>query len=356
MRSRMRSKRCTPPTSARSRRRPPPKLFARSAAPCRSSSRIQPMLDAQSARLAGRSPGGRRARTGDDGAASQDLSCPWRDIWIAARGNARRHAAARRGVQCPGRTGRDGGDCRGARCNRPRRRAFANLNARLQLPTSLAALGFKASDIDRAAELGHRRDLPESSSSLGSRHPRLADSGATKEPSNPRTLEPSTIVPCTHRRASSPRSSPASMRRRMPRGGRCHRNASPWLCRQVSRTRAPRADTPDADRYLSGLHLEDLALAVACIDGHDAAWEHFIADHKSALAARGDGHRSEGRQRARRFALRRALRTAAESRRAAIAIPLFPWTKPAGDMAARDPRAAAHRSAARHEAPRPVAG
>jgi RNA polymerase sigma factor (sigma-70 family) len=43
------------------------------------------------------------------------------------------------------------------------------------------------------------------------------------------------------------------------------------------------ADTPDADRYLAGLHLEDLALAVACIDGHDAAWEHFIAEHKSLL-------------------------------------------------------------------------
>ena len=39
----------------------------------------------------------------------------------------------------------------------------------------------------------------------------------------------------------------------------------------------------DAERYLGGLHLEDLALAVACIDGHDAAWEHFIAEHKSLL-------------------------------------------------------------------------
>jgi len=43
------------------------------------------------------------------------------------------------------------------------------------------------------------------------------------------------------------------------------------------------AATVDAERYLAGLHLEDLAVAVACIDGHDAAWEHFIAEHRSLL-------------------------------------------------------------------------
>jgi RNA polymerase sigma-70 factor, ECF subfamily len=42
-------------------------------------------------------------------------------------------------------------------------------------------------------------------------------------------------------------------------------------------------DIPDPERYLGGLHLEDLALAVACIDGHDAAWEHFMAEHKAVL-------------------------------------------------------------------------
>jgi len=39
----------------------------------------------------------------------------------------------------------------------------------------------------------------------------------------------------------------------------------------------------DAERYLGGLHLEDLALAVACIDGIDAAWEHFIREHRPVL-------------------------------------------------------------------------
>ncbi len=37
------------------------------------------------------------------------------------------------------------------------------------------------------------------------------------------------------------------------------------------------------DRYLSGLHLEDLALACACLAGIDAAWEHFVRDWRPAL-------------------------------------------------------------------------
>ncbi len=35
--------------------------------------------------------------------------------------------------------------------------------------------------------------------------------------------------------------------------------------------------------YLSSLHLEDLALAVACAAGCESAWEHFIATHRSYL-------------------------------------------------------------------------
>jgi hypothetical protein len=29
------------------------------------------------------------------------------------------------------------------------------------------------------------------------------------------------------------------------------------------------------ERHLASLHLGDLALATACADGHEAAWEHF---------------------------------------------------------------------------------
>ena len=39
----------------------------------------------------------------------------------------------------------------------------------------------------------------------------------------------------------------------------------------------------DLDRYLSSLHLEDLALACACTAGNDAAWEHFIRDQRPSL-------------------------------------------------------------------------
>ena len=34
---------------------------------------------------------------------------------------------------------------------------------------------------------------------------------------------------------------------------------------------------------LESLHLEDLALAVACAEGHDAAWEHFVREYRPIL-------------------------------------------------------------------------
>jgi RNA polymerase sigma-70 factor (ECF subfamily) len=39
----------------------------------------------------------------------------------------------------------------------------------------------------------------------------------------------------------------------------------------------------EIERYLEALHLEDVALACACADGHEAAWEHFIREHRPAL-------------------------------------------------------------------------
>jgi len=50
-----------------------------------------------------------------------------------------------------------------------------------------------------------------------------------------------------------------------------------------ARTAADLSTSLDPERYLSALHLGDLALAVACMDGHDGAWEHFIAEHRSIL-------------------------------------------------------------------------
>ena len=39
----------------------------------------------------------------------------------------------------------------------------------------------------------------------------------------------------------------------------------------------------DVERYAQALHLEDLALACACEAGHDAAWEHFVRQHRPVL-------------------------------------------------------------------------
>jgi RNA polymerase sigma-70 factor (ECF subfamily) len=39
----------------------------------------------------------------------------------------------------------------------------------------------------------------------------------------------------------------------------------------------------DAQRYLASLKSADLALATACADGHEAAWEHFILEHRPVL-------------------------------------------------------------------------
>ena len=39
----------------------------------------------------------------------------------------------------------------------------------------------------------------------------------------------------------------------------------------------------ELDRYFKSLHLSDLALACACALGHDAAWDHFVAEFRPAL-------------------------------------------------------------------------
>jgi RNA polymerase sigma-70 factor, ECF subfamily len=39
----------------------------------------------------------------------------------------------------------------------------------------------------------------------------------------------------------------------------------------------------ELERYIDSLHLEDLALACACELGHEAAWEHFVKEHRPVL-------------------------------------------------------------------------
>jgi RNA polymerase sigma-70 factor (ECF subfamily) len=52
----------------------------------------------------------------------------------------------------------------------------------------------------------------------------------------------------------------------------------------VNRAFADRAFSPSAvQRYLEGLHLEDLALATACACGHEGAWDHFVREYRPTL-------------------------------------------------------------------------
>ena len=42
-------------------------------------------------------------------------------------------------------------------------------------------------------------------------------------------------------------------------------------------------DPREIERYLTSLHLDDLALAAACAAGGEDAWEHFVREHRPAL-------------------------------------------------------------------------
>jgi RNA polymerase sigma-70 factor (ECF subfamily) len=43
------------------------------------------------------------------------------------------------------------------------------------------------------------------------------------------------------------------------------------------------AEGPQIERYLDALHLDDLALACACAEGSEPAWEYFIREHRPGL-------------------------------------------------------------------------
>jgi RNA polymerase sigma factor (sigma-70 family) len=57
------------------------------------------------------------------------------------------------------------------------------------------------------------------------------------------------------------------------------------------------ADGAVVSRYLEGLHLGDLALALACQAGHDAAWDHFMREQRPPLYRAADAMDPTGRAR-----------------------------------------------------------
>lgn len=58
------------------------------------------------------------------------------------------------------------------------------------------------------------------------------------------------------------------------------------LQRSVEKRLAAGALAPErTEEYLSSLHLEDLALATACLENCEPAWEHFVAEYRGYLRA-----------------------------------------------------------------------
>jgi RNA polymerase sigma-70 factor (ECF subfamily) len=56
------------------------------------------------------------------------------------------------------------------------------------------------------------------------------------------------------------------------------------LARSAAKTLGAGAREGDrVERYVSALHLEDLALAAACESGNDAAWDHFVLEFRPVL-------------------------------------------------------------------------
>jgi RNA polymerase sigma-70 factor len=55
------------------------------------------------------------------------------------------------------------------------------------------------------------------------------------------------------------------------------------LAASAAKTLGDAPGAREVERYLSSLHLEDLALACACADGHERAWDHFVLAHRPVL-------------------------------------------------------------------------
>ena len=53
-------------------------------------------------------------------------------------------------------------------------------------------------------------------------------------------------------------------------------------------------DQRQLQKYLDALHLEDLALACACAEGSDAAWDHVIREYRPVLYRAADAIDSTG--------------------------------------------------------------
>ena len=77
---------------------------------------------------------------------------------------------------------------------------------------------------------------------------------------------------------------PPDLLDRLYRDGRAERwSLSVQRFAESLQASAERSAPADVARYLGGLHLEDLAIACACADGDERAWDHFVSEHRSVL-------------------------------------------------------------------------
>ena len=91
---------------------------------------------------------------------------------------------------------------------------------------------------------------------------------------------------------------PENLARRLHREAHAERWSVPLgRFTEALQASADRAAPADVARYLSGLHLEDLALACACASGDEPAWEHFVREHRPVLYRAADAIDPAGRAR-----------------------------------------------------------
>lgn len=120
---------------------------------------------------------------------------------------------------------------------------------------------------------------------LSSRRPQSDNGGAGERPWN----SPATFLPIIGRSMSSQGISQGLVDRlyRQANAVRWHLSVDLFAATlEASATRAFSGAQPnsrDLERYLSSLHLEDLALGCACAAGDEAAWDHFIREHRPVL-------------------------------------------------------------------------
>jgi RNA polymerase sigma factor (sigma-70 family) len=98
---------------------------------------------------------------------------------------------------------------------------------------------------------------------------------------------------------NAPALDPAVVARAYERSGAAQWSIDPSdferaLAASLAHASIDHAEPLDAARHIAGLHLDDLALAVACAAGIERAWDHFVREYRPALYRAADAIDSTG--------------------------------------------------------------